>query len=721
MSVNLGGNAGWGYSFPPGPNNPGDFFYRIDLAGWYYYHLGVWTLIPSAGGGDTITSPNSTITVGGTSTATTLDIDLATPNTWTGLQTFGTEISILGEQFSGSSPSTNQVIQFNGTNWVAATISSGGISGSGTAGTMAKFTGSTAIGNSSITDSGTLVTISPTTEIAFVPTGNNDVNLFDINASGQITVQNGAWMVFSGAGLSASPGGQNAILSDGSNFNMYIQAIRNLYLQSATPGTYHLLVNMPIGIEGSSTGYTYIQSGLSGSSNNTLTLPTTSSDTLAAIGTAQTWSALQTFGNNISIGGVPFSVSGAAKGDIIYNNGTDWANLAIGTTGQVLTVASGLPSWASGGGGAVSSVSNSDGTLTISPTTGSVVASLALGHANTWTALQQFTKGDLALLGTSTGYTLLESGLASTSNNTLLLPTTSSDTLAALGTVETFTVTQTFNSTSGASVVLSSAAASSGTTTVNSTALDMLGSYWNGSSAVPFGFRLYADVSATTPAGYISFNKNSNGTVTELWQLNQNGFFISDNVSASEPSGSSVAYFGASSGGGWVFSATSNSTGYFAFKTNGSTKFIVNGAGIVSTYDQRSTTGNGVPAIFASYSTTGQTGAVSNAINYTPPSTAGTYRMGWSVDVTTATTLNFTIVATWKDASGNSISQTLGGFDKSGNALVAGAITNTIGTGVYYGSVVFSINNGGTAITLSTSGTFTSVVYNLTATLEQLA
>lgn len=38
----------------------------------------------------------------------------------------------------------------------------------------------------------------------------------------------------------------------------------------------------------------------------------------------------------------------------------------------------------------VSSVSNSDGTLTITPTTGAVVASLALGHANTWTGQQTF-------------------------------------------------------------------------------------------------------------------------------------------------------------------------------------------------------------------------------------------------------------------------------------------------------------------------------------------
>lgn len=43
-----------------------------------------------------------------------------------------------------------------------------------------------------------------------------------------------------------------------------------------------------------------------------------------------------------------------------------------------------------GGVGAVSSVSNSDGSLTISPTTGAVVGSLNTAHANTWTANQTF-------------------------------------------------------------------------------------------------------------------------------------------------------------------------------------------------------------------------------------------------------------------------------------------------------------------------------------------
>lgn len=56
-----------------------------------------------------------------------------------------------------------------------------------------------------------------------------------------------------------------------------------------------------------------------------------------------------------------------------YFDGTAWRYIGINS---------------GGGGGAVSAVSNSDGTLTISPTTGAVIASLNLGHANTFTAAQ---------------------------------------------------------------------------------------------------------------------------------------------------------------------------------------------------------------------------------------------------------------------------------------------------------------------------------------------
>ncbi|MHB8860387.1 MAG: tail fiber domain-containing protein, partial [Minisyncoccota bacterium] len=50
------------------------------------------------------------------------------------------------------------------------------------------------------------------------------------------------------------------------------------------------------------------------------------------------------------------------------------------------------------------SVSNSDGTLTISPTTGTVVASLNLAHANTWTGLQTFNAGTDMLAGQAYKY-----------------------------------------------------------------------------------------------------------------------------------------------------------------------------------------------------------------------------------------------------------------------------------------------------------------------------
>jgi hypothetical protein len=59
------------------------------------------------------------------------------------------------------------------------------------------------------------------------------------------------------------------------------------------------------------------------------------------------------------------------------------------------------------GSGSVNSVANSDSTLTISPTTGSVVASLNLAHPNTWTGLQQFNSNASTTQLTVTGATYL--------------------------------------------------------------------------------------------------------------------------------------------------------------------------------------------------------------------------------------------------------------------------------------------------------------------------
>ncbi len=73
-----------------------------------------------------------------------------------------------------------------------------------------------------------------------------------------------------------------------------------------------------------------------------------------------------------------------------------------GNSGKFLTTNGTATSWAVVSV-PVSSVSNSDGTLTVTPTAGAVVASLALGHANTWTGQQTF--ADITVAGRGTTFT----------------------------------------------------------------------------------------------------------------------------------------------------------------------------------------------------------------------------------------------------------------------------------------------------------------------------
>lgn len=115
----------------------------------------------------------------------------------------------------------------------------------------------------------------------------------------------------------------------------------------------------------------------------------------------------------------------SADAPITAGNATTSA-LAITTisscTNGLTTNSGGSVICAASAPGAVSSVSNADGTLTISPTTGLVVASLALGHANTWTALQAHSAGLTSFAtstigdGTATGG-LTISGNATTTGN----------------------------------------------------------------------------------------------------------------------------------------------------------------------------------------------------------------------------------------------------------------------------------------------------------------
>lgn len=99
---------------------------------------------------------------------------------------------------------------------------------------------------------------------------------------------------------------------------------------------------------------------VSDSGAGTLTISPTTGAVKAALnlGNANTWTANQTFGNHISFGGALLNVTSLTTGNILQYNGTNWVNV---TPASIAVV---------------SSVSNTDKSLTISPTTGSVVASL---------------------------------------------------------------------------------------------------------------------------------------------------------------------------------------------------------------------------------------------------------------------------------------------------------------------------------------------------------
>ena len=135
----------------------------------------------------------------------------------------------------------------------------------------------------------------------------------------------------------------------------------------------------------------------------------------------------------------------ASNGGILYSTASAMAILAgTGTAGQcMLSGSNAPPTWGScSGAAAVSSVTAGNSTLTISPNTGAVVASLNLANANTWTAAQTFTNGDLLLKGSTSGSMTLEAP-AIASSYVMTFPA-ATDTVDVLGTAQTFTAAKTF-------------------------------------------------------------------------------------------------------------------------------------------------------------------------------------------------------------------------------------------------------------------------------------
>jgi hypothetical protein len=164
-----------------------------------------------------------------------------------------------------------------------------------------------------------------------------------------------------------------------------------------------------------------------------------------------------------------------------------------------------------GGSGTVSSVSNSDGTLTITPTTGAVIAALALAHANTWTGQQTFVA---PILGTPA------SGIITNLTGTC----TSCTSNLAVNISTNGTANQVWGMNSGASAQgWQSQIFSSLTTTGTSGAATLSGGVLNipqysGSGGLPSGLSFTSPTltisSATNGNGALALSGNTSGTAT---------------------------------------------------------------------------------------------------------------------------------------------------------------------------------------------------------------
>lgn len=148
---------------------------------------------------------------------------------------------------------------------------------------------------------------------------------------------------------------------------------------------------------------------------------------------------------------------------------------------------------------------------------------------------------------------------------------------------------------------------------------------------------------------------------------------------------------------------------------------VVGGAVILSSiitkYGTITTVGTGVAVVFGFANTVFTNIAATAIASYTPP-IAGSFIVSASVVVTTSTAHTFTVVCNYTDAGGTARVGTLTFSNIAGTLLTQ--ITNITGVGSYEGVPLHISAGGGVAITFSSVGTFTGVVYRLSVCTTQV-
>lgn len=215
---------------------------------------------------------------------------------------------------------------------------------------------------------------------------------------------------------------------------------------------------------------------------------------------------------------------------------------------------------------------------------------------------------------------------------------------------------------------------------------------------------------------YVSLN-NTSGTLSTAYGVlvrnhNTAGATITDSVGvaiASETTGSNNTDV--------LFGGTSPASGNYGLYQEDSYSDYFGGK--FTEYASVATAGWGIPAVYAHGRQTAQTGADSSVATYTVGSSDGSFIVSANVNVTASTTHSFTVTCTYTDETNTSRVLTLG-FTQLAGATVLSSITNVTGTGPYTGLDYHIRCKASTSITIATTGTFTSVTYNVEGTIIQI-
>lgn len=141
--------------------------------------------------------------------------------------------------------------------------------------------------------------------------------------------------------------------------------------------------------------------------------------------------------------------------------------------------------------------------------------------------------------------------------------------------------------------------------------------------------------------------------------------------------------------------------------------------GKINTYNNIATVGQGVPSIYGIGRATAQVAANASVATYTVGAADGSFIISANVLVTASVTNSFTVTCTYTDEGNTSRTLTLNFSQLTGTFLTA--ITNVQGVGAYEGIPLHIRCKASTSITIASTGTFTSVTYNIEGAITQIA